>query len=312
MPISRSLIHVGLRKSASTYLQWVFGEDPSIFLIHNPFFAELSRKVREAAVKGVRLTATDIGLDLSGPKKRTVVSYEGFTNCSNNAAENAVYIETWASILRGLGEDNTVLILTRAPESWIKSEYNQHIKEGFYASFQQFLKARRPSIVQNLDVGMIYKTYAYLFGTENLLLLPSELLRDDPARFAAILKDKSGITLNYQDYGPGAKSNSSLPPRQREVLRHFNRIFDLYAQNSGKDMTHLPEFRRIIREYVIHYLDDATGPIHHLDRALSKGLPEQEIVVPGGLLQELYAQNEVLKTFPEFQPYAERYWGAEA
>ncbi len=215
------IVHVGLPKTGSTFtqrivfpafqgfgylttdnegdwpeeLRWVYRvnkDHDRITSLSRLFHRKVwSESARAEAVESTRLFAEKA-------EKPLLLSSEGLCGVSYAPHRNAVEI---AELLhRGFGPCRMILVF-REQASWASSIYRQlvYAEDRFrtYVPFDRIFGFRGDSgalsVLEDLDWSVIVEAYQRIHGAENVLALPYEILRDDPARFAARIADFCGV-----------------------------------------------------------------------------------------------------------------------
>ena len=191
--MARHLIHVGFPKSGSTYLQhW--------FALHPDLSYEPGGLAGLDSVYGVaRLAAVP-----HKPYRYRVTSYEGLSAPQANAGWSLDYRPDGlppaarqkhaCTILAELFPNATILIVTRGFRSMILSSYSQYLRVGGNLPLVDLLLPAEGSQIQGdgltpagqyWNYDRLIEEYRVAFGTDNVIVLPYELLRDNPGEFTA-------------------------------------------------------------------------------------------------------------------------------
>ena len=185
----RPLIHIGYPKAASTWLQQVIFKDPNSGfyapwglpsygaidnLVESNPFSFSPEKVRQSF---------EVGLEEAARQNLVpVLSEELFTG-------NQMLAKYWgkkvADRLHAIFPEARILIFIREQKAAIFSSYRQYIRSGHAATMERFLgldASRQPGIgpICRLDYfqyDLLINYYQMLFGAENVLVLPFELLK---------------------------------------------------------------------------------------------------------------------------------------
>ncbi|TCT26473.1 hypothetical protein EDD68_102175 [Melghiribacillus thermohalophilus] len=190
--MNTGFIHIGMMKTASTYMQNVWLRDKSYSLSWRGTMSFLE-KLRETAKKDDAFhdLSLDIHVDRNLNKGETlVISNEGFSTAYLNQLEFQAKIPHFIDLTsRNLGklakETPNLLMVIREPLSWIRSIYIQSIKEGWSGSAQEFVDRQFTFLKHSLDLEHILGCYQRYFG--NILILPYEILKQDEQAFWEII-----------------------------------------------------------------------------------------------------------------------------
>lgn len=238
------LVHIGYHKTATTWLQ------NSVFLPEHGYFPALSHE-------DIFTQFIDPhGLDFDAESVRNFVDQSVATS-PDNCAVNIASLEAlsglpynggresddYARRLHAVAPEAKILITIREQFSIMASVYMQHIRRGGTMSLKTFFD-ETPFVgytkftAQNYHYDRLVGLYQNLFGAENVLVMPQEMLRvsqQDTVRFLARF---AGNTALEQAEWPDVKSRGDSDPQlavpiqrrinylRREALNP-NPIFDL-------------------------------------------------------------------------------------
>jgi len=191
------LIHIGEAKAGSTWLQTHlfnnksvgFGEPfirgtSSRRLMHRQlirsapfeFSAEDSRKFLHPIVKSV-----------DSKEYFPVISQETITGTSRTGGfHSKVLADRLVDIFPGA----RILHVVREQKSMLLTQYNQYLRRGGVWSLSKFLNPRMSDVRHapyfqwdRFQYHRIIAYYQHLFGSDNILVLPFEMIKCDPASF---------------------------------------------------------------------------------------------------------------------------------
>ena len=187
------VIHIGLGKCMSTYLQNTWARDPAIRNIEGRQVAQaVNQAMVNHAQSGAELPEFDLNFKSADVPNR-VLTAEGFTFSFLNDAEMGKFIPLKhrfvARTLAGFAP--RVLMVVRDPVAWIASAHAQSINQGGFRDRQAFVKECRASVLNNLNIDGIMQAYADE-GFE-MVVLPMELLAEEPDHFWALLEQTCGL-----------------------------------------------------------------------------------------------------------------------
>lgn len=198
----RHLIHIGYPKAGSKFLQNWFARHPQLAFRTSGIagFDSVYALEREAAVpkKDLRVRVTSLE-GLSAPRGNAgedLVDYEADTLPLEARQRQA------CALLQSLFPDALILIVTRGFRSMILSSYSQYVRSGGDSAFEDLiahaLAARGEDDHPLVSTGhwnydRLIAGYREAFGAGNVIVMPWELLRDDPAAFVAALEDRLGL-----------------------------------------------------------------------------------------------------------------------
>ncbi len=221
-----SLLHIGLMKTASTYMQNTWSNDPGTCLSWNGTFSFM-QTLRKATLEGELKPddKLDIQIDAQPTEdQQIIVSNEGFSTAFLNGAQNAQqqipsYVELASAALGKLLPNlDNALVVVREPISWIRSMHIQSIKEGGFDTGQDFVKKNRHFILNSLNLAHIAQCYSAHFP--KLAIAPFELLKEDEDRFWSLVASECGINAPT---AKGTERNASLSRDDAGMLAKLNR-----------------------------------------------------------------------------------------
>lgn len=200
--VTRLVLHVGYPKAGSTTLQeLVFAKHPGVRNLGKPLdrctpaLKQVLHRIRDdtdAAFDGAACAALAAGVIGVGDDRATVISYEDLTW--------AVHAKRAARARATFGPA-TILLIVRQQIAWLQSVYLHEAKRRAVPSFREWLGLQRAephggaiASARYLDV---IETYRRAFAPGKVHVIPLELLRFDPQRFAERLGSACGI-----DAGP--------------------------------------------------------------------------------------------------------------
>ncbi|PWU69296.1 hypothetical protein [Gracilibacillus dipsosauri] len=220
------LIHIGMMKTATTYMQKIWLRDPNYCLSNkgsNEYLHHLRREVRKGKMNS--LIKTDISTDR--PKQDNqimILSNEGFSTAFLNEIRRQQrvwkFIDYTSSQLRYKTRTNQLLITVREPISWIRSIYIQSIKQGWSGSAQDFVEEQGLFLFYSLQLKMILRYYKRYF--EKILVLPFELLKENEDKFWHTITDTfqfPAIETRIEN-----KLNQSLDLEKAFLLSYLNQM----------------------------------------------------------------------------------------
>lgn len=185
-----TIIHIGYHKSASTYLQQkIFPQLPVNFL----FFAGENRKYlnmieskKGLDVEAIRAWVAD-EISLKYGNKRypvTVLSHEELSGHPHGYGTISGF--TTAKNIKQTFPEAKILILIRNQLAYLSSLYTYRVAIKGYEtrSFARFLTEEGgKGLFDHLEYHKLIEFYHELFGPEQVIVLPVELLSSSPADF---------------------------------------------------------------------------------------------------------------------------------
>ena len=291
------LIHVGLPKTGSTYLQHWFARHPQIAYAKGGIagFADIWTLPRRAAAPDpawrCRVTSAEqLSYPLDWPTEETI----GPDFLRSTAEGQAKVCDT----LLELFPRAHLLVVTRGYAGVFQSTYSQYLREGGDRAAEEILPKliRTAAFVGLYDYDRIAAMYRSRFG-ERAIVLPYEWLRDDRMGFLGAVAAPLGV----DPVDPGEEPvNASLSLAQ---LRWYPRLARRFARTPIG-----PLRRRLLAQHRWRAQRGGWGKlIRLLERAGPSSLPLPSFA-PEQLahLAPLAAQ---LREEPAFRPYARDYLG---
>ena len=294
------LIHIGFPKAGSTALSAWFDAHPQ--LVHAP-------NGLGGFYHAFDLAAAAAGADEPAPWHVTSSEALSFPRLTDDPVARArgtppraVTLtegrERVCRMLRVLAPGATILIVTRGFRAAILSGYSQHIKTGGRTIARE-LRPLEDLVAEALDYDAVVRLYEAAFGSDQVLVLPYELLRDDAAAFTGALEQRLGLEPSGMPIGV---RNAGLSPAGL-VWQHRTtaavalvarglpgRAGDRLVRASGR----LGASGRLQR------------PFDVLDRVVP-GSRAAPVEVPADVLEPLRGRAGSLATRPFYERYAEAY-----
>ena len=188
------VIHIGLGKCMSTYLQNMWAREPSIRNIEGK---QLAQAVNQAIAAHVRdgTALPDINLNFnSADVPNRIFTAEGFTFSFLNEPELGPFIPLKhryvARTISGFAP--RVLMIVRDPVAWMASAHAQSINQGGFRDRQAFVTECRASVLNNLSIRTIVE--AYTEHDFEVVVLPMELLAEEPDAFWTLLEHTCSLS----------------------------------------------------------------------------------------------------------------------
>jgi len=243
------IFHIGLHKTASTWLQ------NNLFHKGSPFFYHLNRKNNGDSSfakcffqdkDGYLLNSFDINLekiyteykkyiDKKDPKDNriNVVSHERLSGNPHASYFDAKLI---AERIKFCFPNAKILLLTRNPVDIITSNYFQYLSIGGTMSIKQYLNTkydeRRPYFnPKAFNYNSMKNNYANIFGADNVCLLEFEEFKTDFDKFLQQLNSflKLRLNLNSNNINYKIKTNRS---KDQFVIYHLRKLNSLTKSTS--------------------------------------------------------------------------------
>ncbi len=291
------LIHVGLPKTGSTFLQHWFERHPQIAYAKGGFagFADIWKLPDLAAapdqVWRCRVTSAE---QLSYPIAQPNADAVG----PDTLRATVQAQEKVCATLLDLFPHAHLLVVTRGFAGVFRSSYSQYLREGGDQPAEKLLPllAQVAPFVGLYDYDRIAAMYRHRFGAR-VLVLPYEWLRDDRMAFLGAVAAPLGI----EPFDPGPEPvNASLSVPQ---LRWYPRLASRFAR-----VPIGPLRRRLLAQHRWRTSRSGWGKLIGLLERTGPASPPLPEFAPEQLahLAPLAAQ---LRTEPAFLPYALDYLG---
>lgn len=302
------LIHVGYAKAGSTFLQRWFALHPA--LAYAPGAIGGFRDVYEICHapetrEAYRVTSTEA---LSFPYRGA--GAHGVLRSADEYTPPDRIKEAQAAVcaaLRDLFPGSRILIVTRGFRAMIASGYSQYVRTGGTKSLDAMCRSLAdPAAGRNdyYDFDYLIGLYEAAFGAEAVIVLPFELLRDDPLRFLAEIETRLGLPHADTEIG---RENPSLSP---EALYWYPRFARLVAAAMTAFGPRAAAWAH--RRYAALTLHDRLRPAVRLLARLRPGRRVTSADVPAHVLRCCVGQATRLRENPLYAPYAAEYlWNVD-
>lgn len=227
------LVHVGLHKTASTWLQQnIFAKDDAGFF--SPWGGMAHAAVTEfVGVDPIEFSPEQARINLARQAKPIpadtricVLSHESLSSRPKRGMYYAPYV---AERIANTFGNVRVLMIFREQKKMIFSLYGAYIRSGGRRTMREFLGT------DNDDVGFaglcklpffryerLYRMYQDKFGGDRVLALPLELLQSDADEFTRQLCHFSGTT--WQKFPTEKKANVGWGALTCNIMRHTNQF----------------------------------------------------------------------------------------
>jgi hypothetical protein len=293
--LTEHLIHIGLPKTGSTYLQRWFAKHPQM-IYHEGGIAgfgdvyEMSRQAASAGPTKVRVTSSEF---LSVAYDRAGLQADHLLQGTINKDAQARICASLASLF----PTAYVLLVTRGFRELLLSSYSQYVRDGGASDFWDPLPEAAEEQMQAWNYDAIVGLYRRAFG-DRLIVLPYELLRDDPGRFLSEIEDRIGV-IHYPALSEAV--NAALSPIE---LQWYPRI--------SRFVRRLPVGDRLRRKIFAAYVSRIGGRrfgrlIAVLDRLRPADSFQPSAQWESALASQVKGMADSLCRDPNFEPYAAEY-----
>ena len=223
------MIHIGYHKTGSTWLQRVlFVDADNNFRLLGSEAYEARKKIvwpssLEYEAKSVHGYYEPLISDAVGHGQVPVFSDE---RLSGNPFSGGFDSKELADRLARTFPNARILVVVREQADMIQSTYDEYVREGGACSLTDFLQPKTRYCTPMFRLGhfnydRLVHYYMTTFGTDSVLVLPFELLRDDASRFVRSIVDFAGGRATAV---PDARTkvNRSHPAALLSVQRRLN------------------------------------------------------------------------------------------
>ena len=294
------LIHIGYPKTGSTLLQLWFARHPQLAYLETGIagFRNVYDLCRQSAAPdpNVRCRVT------SSEAIATPHVEVGFLLSQRHRERPDEMPEAQAqacTALRDLFPNAHVLLVTRGFRSIILSGYSQYVREGGQEDFYAFRPAPSGAAEGEKNVW----NYDYLIGLyraafgERLIVLPYELLRDDPDAFARELERR--LELDHFPI-PRERPNESLSPVE---LRWYPRLTRLVRRVARGNRLR----KAVLSRYVPAIERNRLRRLIGLLQRLRPAQPVTIDLISDDVVNFFRGRADSLRGDPVYAPYADDY-----
>lgn len=287
------LIHVGLPKAGSTFLQCWFAAHPQ--------FA-----YQGGGLAGFR-DVNGIGLEAATPNEETkwrVTSSEALSAPRADAGRTLMYYnrtgrEPMAEeqarachILAALFAGATILLITRGFRTVLLSGYSEFVRNGGSASLTKLLEGPQHDYPWNYD--WLICLYRAAFGTDKVIVLPFEMLRDSPECFLREIETRLGLEHFPYSAPPVNVGASALELTWYPILTRAVRI----VAGEGRPLENL--YIRLLYG----------GRLGFAARLLQRLAPQSEVssdLIDDAVIDRFRGTATLLRELTSYQPYRADY-----
>lgn len=311
--MTQHLIHIGWAKAGSSFLQEWFTRRPELHYVPRGIAGfrdvlEMSR-VLDPPYRYYVTSAEELGTPYANAGSLQLGLAQGRATPPEPVQTRQAAV---CSLLKTLFPGSRVLIVTRGPRALLLSGHSQEVRGGSVQGVKARYRSLRGSAPGPLERTYRHRDFDYLislyreaFGHDNVIVLPYELLRDDAARFIAVLEERLGLEPRELEVG---RVNPSLTPEELYWYPAISRTVSAVASLFGERA-----FKRIYGLYVGH----VTTPnrLAPLIRVLARVSPSRRVEpedFPARAWLSSRGCAESLRDDPLYAPYAQDYlWDEE-
>jgi hypothetical protein len=207
-------IHVGMMKTATTYMQNVWLKDKQFALAHQgllPVVQYLRQATKESNFNP--RYAMNINVDKQPVATQDVILSSEGLSCAylTELGEQPVrkYIGNAAELLGTLNKQtDNIFICVRSPVAWLRSMHSQFINEGQYGDGRRFMACKEQFLRDCLDLEFLVESYQRNFN--NVVVMPFERLKEDEGSFWKTLAESFSIAVPSVKVVPVNESVSGI------------------------------------------------------------------------------------------------------
>ncbi|MFP4099094.1 hypothetical protein [Coleofasciculus sp.] len=239
MPKSQILIHVGYPKTASTWLQKsVFADDTTGYFA--PWGAKSTQLRREFVTPAYSNISAEVIRKTFEPglqeaAQRRLIPVLSDENLSGTLSIGKGWKKEVVNRIHDIFPQGKIFVVIREQKSMLLSAYRQHVGMGHTSSIQKYIGTGSTQSgstpicqLQFLNFDELIEYYQKLFGRDNVIVLPFELLKKDVKTFFDKLNDFTGASGSI-DYSKKGK-NVGIKGVKLATLRQLNFLFPPYRQ----------------------------------------------------------------------------------
>ena len=278
------LLHIGFAKCGSTFLQQWFEKHPEIYF-QPKRFAQSNKEMPQNYL----FSCEDFSIWQGEP---IIYGLAGSVHYDYRKFQ-----ENISAMLAGLFPAAKVLIVTRSHRQIIRSIYSQYIAKGGAFSLKEIFTVNPGMFQHFLNYNYVINLYRAKFGKENVIILPYEMLRDEPAKFIAAIESQLSISGKF-DF-PNKQVNESFDKR----------ILNAYFKTSKFIYTALKPFPKRLQTWLyLQYMQQLRG--NKPNEFIKLLATDNELIYEGldDFVQDLKPTAEILRGEPVYQPYLNEYF----
>jgi len=224
--MNNTVIHIGFPKSGSSFIQNYFLNHPNVYYRQSAFkvYRKNGTITKEILPNGITDAQT------------LVLSEEQLSVWGGNIKINGKEFKDYgirehqkkiANELHCIFPNAKILIVTRGFDTLIPSLYSQYISVGGVMSLKDFLNTEQSVFTSFYNYDYIMSLYIEVFGHENVLILPYELLKDNHTLFLKKIEDYCQI--EHFDYS-NKNVNMSISNEYVPVFIKLSKIVSLFLK----------------------------------------------------------------------------------
>lgn len=296
--MSKFLIHIGYIKSGSTYLQAWFDKHPAMLYKYHglggfyntrdlSWYAESEEQMHECfVISSEHLSVWKSDSDIVGMRK-------GFKQYDIRK-----YQQKLCDTLYSLYPTGKVLIVTRGFTTMFNSMYAQYVFNGGTYNFEDFYNSIGDNVPHIFDYSHVVSIYRQRFGHDNVIVMPYEMLRDDPEAFTDYIEKAMGMQRTFKF--SKEKINAT---RDKKILNAH-----LIVSNALYHAVQILPYKAQRVVYGLYMKQNYSGKLSWLYKFVAaRSGKEISLGNVTGILKPLEGKADLLKNEPLFQPYLKEY-----
>jgi hypothetical protein len=191
-----------------------------------------------------------------------------------------------------------ILLITRGYSTVFDSVYAQYISMGGIQSCEDFMSINQKMLSTFYDYNYSIDLYRRTFGKENVVVLPFELLKDNPQEFQRLIEQQLSIRQKF-DF-PAEKGNASMDRNNLNAYYHASRlVYNLLQPFPESLQTKLYlKYCAVIRAKVPH------PALQFVSRFLKKTI---QLDGTGRIVSLMKGKAEIFRDEELYQPYLSQY-----
>lgn len=223
--MSKLLIHIGIYKAGSSFLADWFDNNPYLHSKQKSFAGFNSEtdiinfvdnnthnNIKYFVLRDIQFTFTNPYLIKKG------LSYYDFRN-------------NLFTLFKETFNHPKVLLILRGKNSFLKSAYSQYIREGGHLSAEILIGENKEFLNEFFNYDLLIEDCIKIFGKENLLVLPFELLAENSNKFISLIENN--FEIPHFEYNPKVK-NKSLSASELYWQHKYSKITFNILSKFGK------------------------------------------------------------------------------
>jgi hypothetical protein len=291
------LIHIGYPKAGSTTLQAWFEGHPQLRYAPNSLGGYYHAVEIAAPAESAPAWYVTSSQGYSTPRAGDVPARQGFGYLSEPLTPIVARRAAICEALRALFAGSTILIVTRGFRGILASGYSEYVRGGGALALRDVFAADAP-VEDYYDYDAVVRLYEEAFGEERVVVLPYELLRDDPDSFLGTLERR--LAIEHADLPPAL--NPSLTPTELYWYPRISRLVAGILRRLARR-----HFDRLYKPYVALTIENRLrGVVALLDR-LQPGRRLGPREIPEDLVERCRGRAAELARRPLYGPYAAEY-----